>query len=94
MISTAETDSIAGSILVAKVSAAMTPLVELPWRTVLKECVRAPSAGLATEESPEATLSGDSPVLAVSAAVAVSMAEAAAFTVAVDIDSLHEVNES
>ena len=65
----------------------MTLLVELSRRTVLKECVRAPSAGLATEELPEAMLSGDSPVLAVSA-------EVAAFTVAVDIDSLHEVNES
>ena len=68
--------------------------MELSRRTVLKECVRAPSAGLATEELPEAMLSGASPVLAVYTGVAVSMAEAAAFTVAVDIDSLHEVNES
>lgn len=72
----------------------MTLLVELSRRTVLKECVRAPSAGLATGELPEAMLSGASPVWAVYTGVAVSMAEAAAFTVAVDIDSLHEVNES
>ena len=68
--------------------------VELSRRTVLKECVRAPSVGSATEELPEATLSGDSPVLVVSTEAAVSMAEEAAFTVAVDTDSLHEVNKS
>jgi hypothetical protein len=78
----------------ARVSVRTTPLMELSRRTFLKECIRAPSVGSATEELPEATRYGDSPVSAVSTGVAVSTAEAAAFTVATDIDSFHEVNES
>ena len=71
----------------------VTPLMARSQSTVLRECIRVLLARSATEDLPEAARYGGSLVLAV------SVAEAEAFTVVVatvvaDIDSLHEVNES